>query len=146
MADAITEANRSIDESEQITLRDKLVFGRSSKYCDWLIPHPTVAKRHFELSLNDSLITIRDLGSDTGTFVNGSRIIRKAATTLTNGDTITAGPYVFRLNGLTIRTISKGQHAHLVCINLSKDVVSTDGGDGPEFLIRSPWRYCPVSS
>jgi ABC-type multidrug transport system ATPase subunit len=126
MADAITEANRSIDESEQITLRDKLVFGRSSKYCDWLIPHPTVAKRHFEIALNDTVITIRDLNTDTGTFVNGSRIPPKEVQTIASGDTVTAGPYVFQLNGISLRTVSKGQHAHLVCINLSKDVPSSD--------------------
>lgn len=134
MADAITEANRSIDESEQITLRDKLVFGRSSKHCDWLIPHPTVATRHFEMSLNDGLITVRDLATETGTFINGSRIPSMEATNLANGDTVTAGPYVFQLDGMSLRTISKGQHAHLVCINLSKDVLSSDSGETVRIL------------
>jgi ABC-type multidrug transport system ATPase subunit len=134
MADAITEANRSIDESEQITLRDKLVFGRSSKYCDWLIPHPTVAVRHFEVLRNDDVITVRDLGADSGTFVNATRIPPSESMTISDGDTITAGPYVFQLNGASLRTISKGQHAHLVCINLSKDVLSSENGASVRIL------------
>ena len=55
---------------------------------------PTVAKVHFCVEHLPNLCRIRDLGSPTGTFVNGQRV---TAATLNDGDTITCGKTTIRV-------------------------------------------------
>lgn len=47
--------------------------GRSSD-CELVLKHPTVSRRHAAISVENSSITVQDLGSRNGTFVNGERI------------------------------------------------------------------------
>jgi DNA-binding CsgD family transcriptional regulator len=49
------------------------VLGRSSD-CDLIIPEITVSRRHAEVSVRKGRVTIRDLGSRNGTYVDGERI------------------------------------------------------------------------
>jgi len=132
-SDAAAEASRAIDESEVIALRDSIVFGRSSVNADWLLPHPDISTRHFEITKDDSAFYIKDLNSDTGTWVNGTRKPHGRGA-LQDGDTIAVGPYVFRFEGRHLTTVSKGQHAHLLCINLNKDVIDRGTGESLRIL------------
>lgn len=52
--------------------------------------HPTVSFRHAMISKQDSSLTIRDLGSTNGTFVNGQRITQAP---LKSGDVVQIGPF-----------------------------------------------------
>jgi pSer/pThr/pTyr-binding forkhead associated (FHA) protein len=49
------------------------VVGRR-KDCDLCVPLMSVSRRHCELDLDQSRLTVRDLGSKNGTFLNGVRI------------------------------------------------------------------------
>lgn len=69
----------------------KTVLGRKDD-CGLRIPTPDVSRAHCEVESLDAEITIRDLGSANGTYVNGKRI---AETTLSAGDHIGVGPVQF---------------------------------------------------
>ena len=50
-----------------------LVVGRAPN-SDIPIIDPTISRRHAEVECGDAGVTIRDLGSSNGTFVNGTRV------------------------------------------------------------------------
>ena len=72
------------------------VVGRAPT-SDIPIIDPTISRRHAEVECRDGSVTVRDLGSSNGTFVNGGRIERASAS---SGDTITFGKVGFKLQQL----------------------------------------------
>ncbi len=42
--------------------------------CDVVVDHPSVSRFHAELRVDDWMVTVHDLGSKNGTFVDGSRV------------------------------------------------------------------------
>lgn len=80
--------------SQEIHLRKpRLVVGRESD-CELRIPLPSVSRQHCEFVLEDGKITVRDLGSSNGTYVNKERVEESE---LSAGDLIAVGPAVFAL-------------------------------------------------
>jgi predicted component of type VI protein secretion system len=73
--------------------RDMTVIGRR-EYCDVVIDHSSLSKRHCVLVKTDGLLVIRDLISTNGTKVKGQKI-RWAA--LLPDDRITLGSYKIRV-------------------------------------------------
>jgi predicted component of type VI protein secretion system len=73
--------------------RDLMVVGRRD-YCDIVIDHSSLSKRHCVLVKTDGLLVIRDLISTNGTKVKGQKI-RWAA--LLPDDRITLGTYKLRV-------------------------------------------------
>jgi predicted component of type VI protein secretion system len=73
--------------------RDLMVVGRR-EYCDIVIDHSSLSKRHCVLVKTDGLLVIRDLISTNGTKVKGQKI-RWAA--LLPDDRITFGSYKLRV-------------------------------------------------
>src|SRR4051812_11834122 len=73
--------------------RDLMVVGRRD-YCDIIIDHSSLSKRHCVLIKTDGLLVIRDLISTNGTKVKGQKI-RWAA--LLPDDRITLGSYKLRV-------------------------------------------------
>src|SRR3954454_16539705 len=73
--------------------RDLVVVGRRD-YCDIVIEHSSLSKRHAVLVKTDGLLVIRDLISTNGTKVKGQKI-RWAA--LLPDDRITLGSYKLRI-------------------------------------------------
>lgn len=69
-----------------------LTLGRA-KDCAISIPDARLSRRHSELRCQGHLVTIADLGSVNGTFVNGKRI--ELAQPLQNGDRVRVGPFEF---------------------------------------------------
>jgi len=69
----------------------KTIIGRKED-CDLRIPLSEVSRQHAVLMLADDAITLRDLGSSNGTFVNNKRITEQE---LDPGDHIVIGPVVF---------------------------------------------------
>lgn len=57
------------------------------------IPSPDVSRRHCRLILKDDLVTVEDLESVNGTFLNGRRL--KSAQVVRPGDRIEVGPVSF---------------------------------------------------
>ena len=73
------------------------VIGRKED-CDLRIPLPEISRKHTLLIVTGEAVTIRDLGSANGTYVNNKRITE---TELSAGDHIVIGPMVFtiQING-----------------------------------------------
>jgi len=78
-----------------------LVMGRSPG-CDLQIDYPMVSARHARLTVHGGRITIVDMGSSNGTFVNGRRVTR--ATVVKPGDQLALGSVWMTLSddGLTL--------------------------------------------
>lgn len=74
-------------------VRDVTIVGRRD-FCDVIIDHPSLSKRHCVLVKTDGLVVVRDLGSTNGTRVNGQRV-RWAA--LLPKDRLTIGRYQVRI-------------------------------------------------
>jgi adenylate cyclase len=70
-----------------------LVVGRAPN-SDIPIIDPTISRRHAEVECGDATVTIRDLGSSNGTFVNGTRV---DVSPVDAGDVVTFGKVAFRL-------------------------------------------------
>jgi predicted component of type VI protein secretion system len=80
-------------KKQTIRLRtDETVIGRQ-KGCDLRIPSATVSRRHCLLRFQQDYLTIEDLDSSNGTFLNGERITRKEV--VRPGDRLEVGPLVF---------------------------------------------------
>ena len=125
--EAISEAKRDIDNTELITIKTQLIIGRSSKYSDWLVPDPSVSKKHATLTNNNGLLSLKALRSQGAVILNDEQVATREDYSLSEGDSIRIGPAEFRVEGTGLRVVSKGDHAHLVCSNLSKEVDATDG-------------------
>src|SRR6516225_9592186 len=74
-------------------VRDVTVVGRRD-YCDVVIDHPSLSKRHCVLVKTDGLLVIRDLATTKGTKVKGQKV-RWAA--LLPDDRISLGSYKLRI-------------------------------------------------
>jgi pSer/pThr/pTyr-binding forkhead associated (FHA) protein len=70
------------------------VLGRALD-CAVRIPSSSVSRRHCRLSLEDGQLTVADLGSVNGTFLNGELIVGTAA--VHEGDELRVGPVTFRV-------------------------------------------------
>jgi DNA-binding response OmpR family regulator len=80
-------ANQRFPLSERVT-----TLGRS-EHCQVFIPDRRASRRHAEIDFDGETCTVRDLGSDNGTFVNGRRL--DAPHTLCDGDEIGLASAVF---------------------------------------------------
>jgi hypothetical protein len=79
-----------------ITIGSDFIIGRSSKCALILKEHKEVSGTHCKLSFKDNLLTIEDLNSTNGTFVNGARITKPYP--LSNLDSLSLGKAEFRIN------------------------------------------------
>jgi hypothetical protein len=68
---------------------DRTLIGRSPE-CDVFLDDVTVSRRHAEITVGDAGVTIRDLGSLNGTFVNRRRIDESP---LEDDDEVQVGKY-----------------------------------------------------
>ncbi len=80
-------------EGRRFELEGDHMIGREG--ADITLDDDQVSRRHARVSVAGATITIEDLGSTNGTFVNGAKI--EAATTLAPGDTVRIGATTFAL-------------------------------------------------
>jgi len=66
----------------------RFVIGRAAD-CDLQLSHPTVSRRHCEITQCEEDLTIRDLGSSNGTYLNGHLVTHEQL--LRDGDKLTLG-------------------------------------------------------
>jgi pSer/pThr/pTyr-binding forkhead associated (FHA) protein len=99
-------------ERRDFPIEGKAVVGRDSD-STLQIPLAEISRRHCQVSVKKDKVTVRDLGSSNGTYVNKKRIQQA---TLKPGDTLKIGPVVFTvvIGGEPeeinpIRTIVEGQ-------------------------------------
>lgn len=96
----------------------KFIIGRDPG-CQLHLDHPAVSRQHAEISNQQGHLTVRDLQSGNGTFVDGQRIA--GSVRLGNGATIQIGPFKLVVDGQTIRP-SQQQGHRLDAIDLGVEV------------------------
>ena len=73
--------------------KSSFIIGRS-KECALRAGSEAISRKHCELKQSDAGITVQDLGSRNGTYVNDERI--EGVQSLSHGDTLRIGPLEFR--------------------------------------------------
>src|SRR4030095_13119592 len=71
----------------------EIIIGRSSDL-DMVLVEDMVSRKHAKITTDDQVVTIQDLGSTNGTFVNGEKV-RKAD--LKDGDRILIGTSIIKI-------------------------------------------------
>src|SRR6266511_495384 len=85
------------DQSIDLQLGRTVVVGRAVT-SDIPIYDPTISRRHAEVSLGDTGVLVKDLGSSNGTFLNGAKIAEAEAGP---NDVVTFGKVAFRVKEVT---------------------------------------------
>ena len=76
-----------------LRMNREIIIGRSSDL-DMVLVEDMVSRRHARIACADQQITIEDLGSTNGTFVNGEKIKR---TNLKEGDRVLIGTSILKV-------------------------------------------------
>lgn len=90
-----------LDGSEagrRVAVGQRLLIGRSSR-CDLTLAEQLVSRTHAEIVADTRGVTVLDLGSANGTFVNGAQV--EAPVALADGDTVRFGEAEFTFKQLT---------------------------------------------
>jgi pSer/pThr/pTyr-binding forkhead associated (FHA) protein len=74
----------------------EIVIGRSSEL-DMVLVEEMVSRKHARIALSDGVISIEDLGSTNGTFVNGEKVDHG---TLKEGDRVLIGTNILKVIGI----------------------------------------------
>lgn len=106
---------------ESIVCADGLILGRGEA-ASVSFDDTSISRRHAELRAEDSAWTIHDLGSRTGSFVNG-RLVQSAS--LVFGDLIQIGSVVLRFDGRRLGRVASASGAHLLALDLVKSAGPT---------------------
>jgi hypothetical protein len=97
----MTDGNLVIREGEgagsEFPLDGELVLGRERGSADLVIDDPGISRRHAAVRALGGAITVEDLGSSNGTYVNGERISEEVE--LADGDEIQVGGAVLSVQG-----------------------------------------------
>lgn len=72
-------------------VKPRMIVGRNTD-CAIRIPVSSVSRHHCELAIDENRLSVKDLGSSNGTYVNRTRAIEQL---LAAGDILTIGPAVF---------------------------------------------------
>ena len=75
----------------------EIVIGRSSEL-DMVLVEEMVSRKHARIALAEGVITIEDLGSTNGTFVNGEKVERG---TLKEGDRVLVGTNILKVMAIS---------------------------------------------
>ena len=82
----------NVIESRRID-KDKITIGRDDTN-DIVLNNPTISREHSEINFSDGIISIKDLGSANGTFINN---VKMDEAVLDIGDEIIVGKYMIKL-------------------------------------------------
>src|SRR5437868_1138743 len=80
---------------EQFDLDGQVVVGRDPESAQLVLQDAEASRRHAELTPAGQSLSVEDLGSTNGTFVNGSRIAKQRI--LIPGDQLTIGTTVLEI-------------------------------------------------
>src|SRR6476469_6916941 len=86
---------KSPDGTQSFDLREgvPLIVGRAPT-CDLPVFDPTISRRHAELVADGDTLSLKDLGSSNGTFLNGAKV---GEATVAIDDLVAFGKVPFRL-------------------------------------------------
>ncbi|NJK91591.1 MAG: FHA domain-containing protein [Blastochloris sp.] len=87
-------------------LREGTVLIGKGADCDIILAHSTISRRHCQLTLVDRTITLTDLGSTNGSFVNGQIVHQEF---VVPGDKVTLGSVEFLVAARLRRNLSKSE-------------------------------------
>lgn len=90
----LTDVNRS-DQYFEVPLRQKVTVGRSLSNQVVLDYDKSVSGTHCEIQANGNQLTVRDLGSSNGTYVDGIRVVDTAD--IASGSTLKLGRVVLKV-------------------------------------------------
>ena len=96
-ASRLLGGNLQLGQKSHSTLHfsgEPLILGRAPT-CDVVLDYPMISARHARLQRSAGKVTVEDLGSTNGTYVNGERISGKTAVAV--GAVIGLGSYTLRL-------------------------------------------------
>jgi pSer/pThr/pTyr-binding forkhead associated (FHA) protein len=79
-------------ERKDFPLGEGITFIGRQDDCDLRIPLSEISRKHAQLIIHQGAVTIRDMGSANGTYINNRRVTEQD---LTPGDHIIIGPVVF---------------------------------------------------
>ena len=80
---------KAVGEGEDILMKgDRMVLGSSSETADYVIHSEVVSRVHARLEQIDNELSIVDLNSRNGTFVNGTQLLPNERKTLESGDEV----------------------------------------------------------
>jgi FHA domain len=97
MSDATLVIREGAGAGEEHPLDGELVVGREQASSDLVIDDPGVSRRHAAVRALGGSITVEDLDSSNGTFVNGAPI--RGQVELAEGDEVQVGGTVFSVHG-----------------------------------------------
>jgi pSer/pThr/pTyr-binding forkhead associated (FHA) protein len=90
---------------EILVAKDEFLIGRGAD-CDLRLQDTAISRHHCLLRVRSAEVTVNDLGSSNGTFVNGHRL--RSTVPLHDGDELGVGPFHFRLESDNSEGISWG--------------------------------------
>jgi pSer/pThr/pTyr-binding forkhead associated (FHA) protein len=89
----LIERGDSPEQTREILMaQDQFLIGRGPD-CDLRLHGDTVSRHHCVIHRGAEEVTLLDLGSSNGTYVNGARV--RSQTTLSSGDLLTVGAFSF---------------------------------------------------
>jgi predicted component of type VI protein secretion system len=80
----------------KVRLQSDTTIGRSPE-CQLKVASNQISRRHCQIFIRDGFVSIKDLGSANGTFVNGRRVPPEVEIPLTPGTRIMLGPLQFSI-------------------------------------------------
>jgi ABC-type multidrug transport system ATPase subunit len=120
-------AAEKVSAPGELALDRDAIIGRDAAKVTLVLDHPRVSRRHAQVVVTRGRVSLRDLGSSNGTFVNGVRI--DGFRVLQVDDRIDIGPYSFRFTGRSLTQSSSEGNLRIVAYNLSRTVRSRAGAN-----------------
>ena len=96
---------RGASAGKEVAIRGPRFFIGRSEECNLRANSDAISRKHCAIVIEDQDVTIRDLGSRNGTYVNGSRI--EGVQKLQMGDQLRVGPLEFLVTHTEKRSSSK---------------------------------------
>ncbi len=109
-----------------------VAIGRSAEHCAITLPHPTISERHLRVTRRGGTLTVRDLSSLHGTFLNSHRLYGQA--TAQAGDRLDVGPYTLLFDGQSLIPASRQNNVELKAVGLRHTVRGGNNGAGLTLL------------
>jgi len=131
---------RKVSDGSEIELGDQLSIGRLPE-CDLVLTEGHPSRKHASIVVEGSSVTVEDLGSANGTFVNGTRLTAPA--TLASGDRISFDTEEYEL--VIIRPEAAGGQAEKTMLRTPEaaavDATSSSSRVSPAWI--DPSKHAP---
>ena len=74
------------------------MMGREARTCNLVLQEPAVSRKHARLFLQDNGLFVEDVSEHNGTYVNGTKLVPLGQARLNDGDEISLGRAVIRID------------------------------------------------